>query len=153
MPDIWTMDPNGANKVNVSDNDAVTFTQPAWSPNGDKLAMVGAATPDRNIWVMNANGTGQTPIDTNTAHDINPDWQPIPICTMTGTAGNDGLTGTAGKDVICGRGGNDTLNGVGGNDILLGEAGNDTIRGSLGNDTMNGGVGVDTGITRAPQPG
>jgi Ca2+-binding RTX toxin-like protein len=106
--------------------------------------MVGAATTDRNIWVMYANGTGQTPIDTNPAtHDINPDWQPIPVCTQIGTAGHDVLNGTVGKDVICGRGGNDTLNGFDGSDILLGEGGNDVINGSPGNDTMNGGTGVD----------
>jgi large repetitive protein len=28
---------------------------------------------------MNADGTSQRPIDTSTAHDINPDWQPITL--------------------------------------------------------------------------
>ena len=40
--------------------------------------MVGveAAETNRDIWVMNADGSGQTPIDTDPAHDINPDWGP-----------------------------------------------------------------------------
>ena len=76
LEDIWTMDPSGANKVNLSNNDAVSFAEPAWSPQGDKLAVVGAATTNRDIWVMNADGSGQTAIETNPAHDINPDWGP-----------------------------------------------------------------------------
>ncbi len=143
LPDIWTMDPNGANKVNVSNNDAVAFTQPAWSPKGDKFAVVGAADTNRNIWVMNSNGSGQTPVDINPAHDINPDWQPIPVCTKTVNANNDPLFGTAGKDVLCGDSRNNTMNGAGGNDIILGGAGNDTLIGGLGNDTLNGGLGTD----------
>jgi Tol biopolymer transport system component len=74
-PNIWTMDPDGANKANLS-NSAVSFVNPAWSPQGDMLAAVGTApaTTNRDIWVMTSSGGGQTPLDTNVAHDINPDW-------------------------------------------------------------------------------
>jgi TolB protein len=78
LPDIWTMNPDGGDKVNLSNNDSVSFTQPAWSPEGDRLAAVGvaASTTNRNIWVMGSDGAGQTPIDTSPANDINPDWGP-----------------------------------------------------------------------------
>jgi Tol biopolymer transport system component len=81
VPNIWTMDPNGGNKVNVSNNPDTSATQPAWSPDETKIAYVGVASgsTDRNIYVMNADGTSQGPIDTSTAHDINPDWQPITL--------------------------------------------------------------------------
>ena len=74
-PNIWTMDPSGANKDNLSDS-AVSFINPAWSPQGDMLAAVGTApaTTNRDIWVMNSGGGGQTPIEPNPAHDISPDW-------------------------------------------------------------------------------
>ncbi|HET7480189.1 MAG TPA: hypothetical protein VFJ72_11805 [Rubrobacteraceae bacterium] len=146
VPNIWTMDPAGANKTNVSNNPDTSATQPAWSPDGTQIAYVGVAplSTDRNIYVMNSDGTGQGPIDTSTAHDINPDWQPVPQCTNTNaTTGNDVITGTSGKDVLCGGDGNDVINGAGGNDIILGEAGNDTLVGSLGNDIVNGGSGLD----------
>lgn len=145
VPNIWTMDPNGANKTNVSNNPDTSATQPAWSPDGTQIAYVGVApaSTNRNIYVMNTNGTGQAPI-ADLRHDINPDWQPVPQCTNTNaTTGNDVITGTAGKDVLCGGDGNDVINGAGGNDIILGEAGNDTLAGSLGNDTINGGSGLD----------
>lgn len=76
LPDIWTMAPDGGGKLNVSNNDAVSFTQPAYSPQGDKLAVVGAVDTNRDIWVMNADGSGQAPLESNPAHDINPDWGP-----------------------------------------------------------------------------
>lgn len=81
VPNIWTMDPNGGNKINVSNNPDTAATQPAWSPDEAKIAYVGVASGslDRNIYVMNANGTGQGPVDTSTARDINPDWQPITL--------------------------------------------------------------------------
>ena len=73
------------------------------------------------------------------AHRVNP-WKP---CTITGTAGADGLLGTAGRDVICGLGGNDTIAGLGGDDIVRGGPGNDRIQGDSGRDVMLGGTGND----------
>ena len=75
-PAIWTMSPMGAGKTNLTNNEAVSFSQPAWSPQGSRLAMVGTASgsTDRNIWVMNADGSGQTAIDSTPGHDIDPDW-------------------------------------------------------------------------------
>jgi hypothetical protein len=66
-----------------------------------------------------------------------------PVCTITGTAGNDVLKGTKGNDVICGLGGNDVITGDGGNDVLLGGAGTDVLDGGAGDDTIDGGAGSD----------
>ncbi len=74
LPNIWLMDANGGNKDNVTDNNSVAFVQPAFSPQGTRLAAVGAVTTERDIWVMNADGTSQTVIDTTVGHDIDPDW-------------------------------------------------------------------------------
>lgn len=146
LPDIWTMDPNGANKTNVSNNDLSSDTMPAWSPSGDKIAYVGAASgsTDRNISVMNANGTGQGAIDVNPKHDIDPDWQPIPQCTLTVNANNDPLVGTASKDVLCGDGRANIISGGDGNDVVRGGEGADRLGGGPGNDTLDGGTGTDT---------
>lgn len=141
---IWTVSPSGGDMSNLSGTGDVAYTQPAWSPEGDEIAAVGAITTDRDIWVMTAGGGGKTDIDPNPAHEQNPDWQPLPVCTKIGTSGSDVLNGTSGRDVLCGAGGNDKLNGLGGNDILLGGAGSDVVNGSPGNDTLNGGPGIDT---------
>jgi TolB protein len=80
VPNIWVMDPNGANKTNVSDNKSTSADMPAWSPNGAKIAYVGvrSASTNRDIYTMSASGGNQGPINTNAAHDISPNWQPLP---------------------------------------------------------------------------
>ncbi len=80
VPNVWVMNTNGANKTNVSDNKSTSAVMPAWSPNGAKIAYVGvrSGSTNRNIYVMSASGDGQGPINTNAAHDISPNWQPLP---------------------------------------------------------------------------
>ena len=152
LPDIWTMDPNGANKLNVSNNNLSSDVMPAWSPAGDRIAYVGVAsgTTDRNISVMNANGTGQGAIDLNPRNDIDPDWQPVPSCTLTVNAANDPLAGTAGKDVLCGDERANTITGADGNDIVRGAGGADRLSGGPGNDTLDGATGTDTVLYSGP---
>jgi Tol biopolymer transport system component len=84
-PNIWTMSPNGAGKTNLTNTSAVSFTNPAWSPQGDMLAAVGAVTTNRDIWTMTSSGGSQAPIDTSAANDINPDWGvPAPVAPPPG---------------------------------------------------------------------
>lgn len=66
-----------------------------------------------------------------------------PLCTMTGTGGDDELIGTSGDDVICGLGGDDQINGRGGDDVLIGGTGNDVITGGAGGDRLLGKAGRD----------
>jgi dipeptidyl aminopeptidase/acylaminoacyl peptidase len=79
IPAIWTMTPSGAGKANLSNNEDVSFVNPAWSPEGDKLAAVGteAFTTNRDIWMMDSDGSDQVALDEDAAHDTNPDWQPV----------------------------------------------------------------------------
>lgn len=75
VPNIWTMDPNGTNKTNISNNSSVSGVRPAYSPDGTRIVYVGAANTNRDIWIMNANGKGQKVLHANAANDISPDWQ------------------------------------------------------------------------------
>src|SRR5215211_2660837 len=144
LPNIWTMDPDGSNKTNLSNTNSRSDTEPAWSPDGTQIAMVGATDTNRDIWVMNSNGSSPTPI-ADLKHDINPDWQPDPpTCDLSGTNGDNVLTGDPAEDeVICGLGGNDTMTGQDG-DILMGGDGNDTLVAASGRATLNAGPGKDT---------
>lgn len=67
-----------------------------------------------------------------------------PLCTVTGTAGNNKLRGSGGSDVICGAGGDDRITGRGGGDLIYGGAGRDTILGGRGRDILKGGPGRDS---------
>lgn len=123
---------------------------PAWSPDGNRIAFehngnIGGS--QYGIYWAKADGSSTQAMQlTAKTGEVDPDWQPLPQCTKTGTSGNDTITGTTGKDVLCGLGGNDTINGKGGNDILLGQGGNDRLIGGPGNDTVNGGPGIDTAL-------
>jgi hypothetical protein len=68
---------------------------------------------------------------------------PGPVCTKSGTNGNNTIVGTAGRDILCGRGGNDVLRGLGGKDVLLGGPGRDALNGGPGADHLEGGPGID----------
>jgi Tol biopolymer transport system component len=75
--DIWVMDANGTNPVNLTHTAGVSETSPEFSPDGTKIVYVSGAT-NNDIWVMNANGTGQTPL-TETAppvQNVAPTWSP-----------------------------------------------------------------------------
>src|SRR5687768_11493969 len=103
---------------NLSNSDSVSSSMPAWSPDGTQIAYVRTTDNNSDIWKMNAEGSGHALVETNPKHDINPDWQPMPVCTRSVNGINDPLTGTAGKDVLCGNNSNNVINGAGGNDII-----------------------------------
>lgn len=56
--DIWSVNPDGSNPVNLTSTPSVGEEGPGWSPDGSKLAYQRAD----DIWYMNADGTGQTRI-------------------------------------------------------------------------------------------
>ncbi len=51
---------------------------PAWSPDGTRIAFKSDRDGNDEIYVMNADGTGQTNLTSNAAVDYSPDWQPLP---------------------------------------------------------------------------
>jgi hypothetical protein len=52
--------------------------QPAWSADGRRIAFVTGRDGNREIYVMNADGTDQTRLTTNPASDSYPTWSPGP---------------------------------------------------------------------------
>ena len=89
--DIYTADPTGGNDVPLITGSAFE-TEPAWSPNGAKLAFVREIPgSDLEIFVANANGSNQVQITTNTWPDFNPAWSADGsqiVYASTATSGN-----------------------------------------------------------------
>ena len=87
-PDIWTMNPNGSNQVNLT-ADSVAFDGRAnWRPDGQKIVFMSDREtpenptppdfpgPDFEVFVMNADGSHPTQITFNAFDDELPVWSP-----------------------------------------------------------------------------
>jgi Tol biopolymer transport system component len=162
--DIFSIDLATRTETNLTASTTHQDFDPVSSPDGTRIAYVSFEVGQGNldIWVMNADGSAQTRLTQEAGPDLSPDWQPLPICTISGTGAADQLLGTDGNDVICplegadqvdagagadlvdGGRGNDVLQGQGGEDVLLGGGGGDTLGGGADYDVLDGGVGTDT---------
>jgi WD40 repeat protein len=75
--EIYTMNADGTNIVNLTNSTTASDTWPSWSPDGTKIAFGSFRDGEQDIYVMNADGTGVTNL-TNNAIDIDgiPEWSP-----------------------------------------------------------------------------
>jgi Tol biopolymer transport system component len=82
--DIWVMDSDGTNQTNLTNTPDTNEGQPAWSPDGARIAFTGPGdlNEDRSgglgdIYIMDADGTNRTNL-TNTPDDLEyqPSWAP-----------------------------------------------------------------------------
>lgn len=83
--DIWVVDSNGTNPVNLTQSPGVNETSPEFSPDGTKIVYVSSG-PDpcctahynNDIWVMDANGSNQVPLTTTDqpTQNVAPTWSP-----------------------------------------------------------------------------
>ncbi len=77
---IWVMDDNGQNPKQLTVGEGIgTNSEPAWTPDGSKVAFVSdrADLQALQIYVMNADGTDQRPLmPFNASLDWSPAWSP-----------------------------------------------------------------------------
>jgi Tol biopolymer transport system component len=78
--DIWTMDPDGGNLVNLTAESKMADLAPNWRADGQRIAFMSdritATNPeaDFEIFVMHADGSHQTQITFNALDDEEPAW-------------------------------------------------------------------------------
>ena len=98
-PEIYVTNADGSGTpTNLSNNpgsssDSTAYDRrPAWSPDGTRIAFESLRSGNSEIWVMNADGTGEpVNVSNNAAPDDYPDWQPLPP-RMTSAASSAQLT-------------------------------------------------------------
>ncbi len=73
--DIWTILVSPPNTTTDLTNSSATDSQPAFSPDGSKIAFVSQVSGVDQVFVMNANGTGQQQLTLSGAND-SPSWSP-----------------------------------------------------------------------------
>ncbi len=76
--DIWVMDPDGSNVVNITNTPDLSESGARWAPDGTKIVF-GASAPGekRDIYVVNADGSGMVNLmNTPDVHEERPSWSP-----------------------------------------------------------------------------
>ena len=80
LADVWVVNLDGTALQNLTNDGfgpCADDTAPAWSPDGSKIAFsTSRDCPNREIYLMNADGSGQTNLTNNAAADRSPAWSP-----------------------------------------------------------------------------
>ena len=74
--DIYVMKADGSGVTRLTNTGTAVEQQPAWSPDGSKIAFVSNRAGNDEIYAMNANGSGVTRLTNNAAVDGAPAWSP-----------------------------------------------------------------------------
>jgi hypothetical protein len=74
--EIYIMNADGTNPVNLTQSPDTSDSRPAWSPDGSKIAFESNLEGNTEIFVMNADGTGRMRLTDSPGADINPTWSP-----------------------------------------------------------------------------
>jgi Tol biopolymer transport system component len=74
--DIWIANADGTGALRLTSDPAVELT-PAWSPDGSRIAFTRNDGVDVELYVMNADGSGQTNVSRSaTTAEFDPAWSP-----------------------------------------------------------------------------
>jgi TolB protein len=140
---------------------------PAWSPDGTRIVFTSwrGEDEDDDVWIMNADGSGQHKLLGTDAGEYSPVFAPVGdkllftsnrtgeselySASATGS-GAKRLTGlarvmssTGRRCTVIGTSGNDVLMGTTGEDVICGLGGNDVLDGRGGDDLLDAGPGND----------
>jgi Tol biopolymer transport system component/alpha-tubulin suppressor-like RCC1 family protein len=86
---LYSMRGDGTDVVLLTNNPGYTNYEPVYSPDGSRIAWSSTQDGDQEIYVMNADGSGQLQLTTNAVSDDYPSWSPdgqrlVFVSTRTG---------------------------------------------------------------------
>ena len=74
--EIYLVNRDGSDLLQLTFNEGVYDYAPAWSPDGSQIVYVSTADGDAEIMIMNADGSGIRAVTDNNSKDVDPDWSP-----------------------------------------------------------------------------
>ena len=74
--DIWTANPDGTGATNLTNTPNSIDRGASWSPDGTRIAFTSNRDGNFEIYVMNADGSGQVRLTVNAVDDIEPSLAP-----------------------------------------------------------------------------
>lgn len=75
--DIWLMEPDGTNQVNLTADFSGLTGEASWSPDGSQIIFSSDRTGNNDIWVMEADGANPINLTPEMSHDEGePVWSP-----------------------------------------------------------------------------
>lgn len=88
-PDIYVINSNGTGAIQLTANPGWD-AEPAWSPDGSKIAFTSARDGNLEIYVMNADGSAPMRLTSDPAADYGPAWSPDGTRIAFGSNRGDG---------------------------------------------------------------
>ena len=81
--EIYVMDADGSNTIQLTNNLFALDDRAAWSPDGTKIAFTSGREGEDDIYVMDADGSNPVNLTQNLAgSNRSPAWQPIPLAVQ-----------------------------------------------------------------------
>ncbi len=72
--ELFVMDADGSNQMNLTKRDPANDSSPAWSPDGGQIAFASSRSRDWDIWVMRADGSSPVNRTNAAGDDTQPAW-------------------------------------------------------------------------------